>query len=453
MTIVILRGLLGLAVLLGVAWLLSTDRKRVPWRVIAWGMGLQMLLAVVLLGTGVGDQVLASVARGVQEFVSVNMFGAKMLFEDLSDPRRAIPEGLDAGQPGFIFAFAATGLLVIIFFSALMSILYHLGVMQLLIWCLARVMMVTMGVSGAEAMAMAANLFVGQTESPLVVKPYIEKMTLSELNAMMTGGFATVAGSVLVVYLGYLGPEIGVHLLTASVLSAPAAFVIAKIIVPETQTAVTAGHVELKIKREAHNLIEAATNGTQDGLKLYLNVIAMLLAFTALVQLVNWPLGELGAALFDGMALPTIDAATGRVTDAGNPLSLAKIFGWVLAPLAWCIGVGNWQDCQLFGSLIGLKLTTNEFVAFGQMLEYVKPVAEGAAADAGGVRFVSDRSAKMAAYALCGFANFASIGIQIGGISPLAPGRKTDLSRLAVRAMLGGALASACTAAVAGMFL
>lgn len=445
MTIVILRGLLGVAVLLGVAWLLSTDRKRVPWRVIAWGMGLQLLLAVLLLGTGVGDQVLASVARGVQRFVSVNAFGAGMLFNDLADPARELPGLPGVPGAGFLFAFAATGLLVIIFFSALMSILYHLGIMQILIWCLARVMMVTMGVSGAEAMAMAANLFVGQTESPLVVKPYIEKMTLSELNAMMTGGFATVAGSVLVVYLGYLGPEIGVHLLTASVLSAPAAFVIAKIIVPETETAVTAGHVELKIKREAHNLIEAAANGTQDGLKLYLNVIAMLLAFTALVQFVNWPLGELGAALFDGMALPTVDALTGQVTDAGNPLSLAKIFGWVLAPLAWSIGVGGWADCQLFGSLIGLKLTTNEFVAFGQMLEYVKPETDGG--------FASERSAKMAAYALCGFANFASIGIQIGGIGPLAPSRKTDLSRLAMRAMLGGALASACTAAVAGMFL
>ncbi|MEL7089789.1 MAG: nucleoside transporter C-terminal domain-containing protein, partial [Planctomycetota bacterium] len=317
----------------------------------------------------------------------------------------------------------------------------HLHNAQVLIWCLARVMMVTMGVSGAEAMAMAANLFVGQTEAPLVVKPYIEKMTLSELNAMMTGGFATVAGSVLVVYLGYLGPDIGVHLLTASVLSAPAAFVIAKIVIPEKEKSATAGHVELKIKRDAHNLIEAAANGTQDGLKLYLNVVAMLLAFTALVQLVNWPLGEAGAAVFESMPLATTDPATGRVLDPGNPLSLAKIFGWALAPLAWCVGVGNWNDCQLFGALIGLKLTTNEFVAFAQMKVYL---AEG---------FADPRSAKMAAYALCGFANFASIGIQIGGIAPLAPGRKTDLSRLAVRAMLGGALASASTAAVAGMFL
>lgn len=449
MTIQVLRGLLGVAVLLGLAWAMSTDRKRVPWRVIFWGMGLQLLLAVIVLGTGVGDQVLASVARGVQKFVSVNLFGAQMLFNDLADPARTQRDLPGIPGTGFIFAFAATGLLVIIFFSALMSLLYHLGIMQVLIWCLARLMMVTMGVSGAEAMAMAANLFVGQTEAPLVVKPYIEKMTLSELNAMMTGGFATVAGSVLVVYLGYLGPDIGAHLLTASVLSAPAAFVIAKIVIPETEKADTAGHVELKIEREAHNLIEAAANGTSDGLKLYLNVIAMLLAFTALVQLVNWPLGELGAALFSGMPMPTVDPATGEVLNPGNPLSLARIFGWVLAPLAWCIGIGNWHDCQIFGGLIGIKITTNEFVAFGEMLSALKPATEG---DSGG-RFIDDRSAKMAAYALCGFANFASIGIQIGGISPLAPGRKTDLSRLAVRAMLGGVLASASTAAVAGMFL
>jgi len=375
-----------------------------------------------------------------------------------------------------------------------MSILYHLWIMQMLIWCLARVMMVTMRVSGAEAMAIAANLFVGQTEAPLVVKPYIAKMTMSELNAMMTGGFATVAGSVLVVYLSYLGPEIGSHLLTASLLSAPAAFVIAKIILPETETPSTAGHVELKVKRDAHNLIEAAANGTQSGLKLYLNVIAMLLAFTALVKLIDWPLGAI--------AIEPWGIHAGEV-------SLAWIMGLVLAPLAWCIGVESWHDCRIFGGLVGLKLATNEFVAFGEMLNVVAamPVSEtssavieaavqeveaasgavsgvvsgaasGAASGAtsggvsgvasgvvseaasggggdasGGRGFNSSRSAKMAAYALCGFANFASIGIQIGGISPLAPERKTDLSRLAVRAMLGGALASACTAAVAGMFL
>jgi CNT family concentrative nucleoside transporter len=442
LTISILRGLLGIAVLLLVAWAMSHDRKRVPWRVIAWGMGLQLLLAALLLGNGWGQGVLAAAARGVQAFVEVNGFGAGMLFGDLADP----------GRPGgFIFAFAATGLLVIIFFSALMSVLYHLGVMQVLIWALARVMMLTMRVSGAEAMAMAANLFVGQTEAPLVVRPYLPKMTRSELNALMTGGFATVAGSVLVVYMSYLGPEIGPHLLTASLLSAPGAFVIAKIVLPETQTPTTAGRVELKVKREAHNLIEAAANGTSDGLKLYLNVVAMLLAFTALVKLVDWPLS---AIAWPGMGL-----------EAGD-LSLASIFGVVLAPLAWCVGVDNGHDCRLFGALIGLKLTTNEFVAFAEMLTYLPPApgsgateaaAASAADGAGGVahptHFTSPRSAQLAAYALCGFANFASIGIQLGGIGPLVPARKTELSQLAVRAMLGGALASSCTAAVAGMFL
>ncbi|MEO1235615.1 MAG: nucleoside transporter C-terminal domain-containing protein [Planctomycetota bacterium] len=432
MTVYILRGLLGIVTVLALAWLMSSDRKRLPWRVVVWGIGLQLLLAVVVLGTGVGEQVLGSAARGVQQFVSVNGFGAGMLFGDLADPARTLRGQPDALGSGFLFAFAATGLLVIIFFSALMSLLYHLGIMQVLIWCLARVMMVTMRVSGAEAMAMAANLFVGQTEAPLVVKPYIKKMTLSELNAMMTGGFATVAGSVLVVYLGLLGPEIGSHLLTASILSAPAAFVIAKVVLPETQTPATAGRVELKVNRQAHNLIEAAANGTQDGLKLYLNVVAMLLAFTALVQLINWPLGAIAVPAWG--------------LEAGD-LSLASIFGVLLAPVAWLLGVEGWHDCRIYGSLIGLKLTTNEFVAFAEMLS---AVAAESVEDGG---FASERSAKMAAYALCGFANFASIGIQIGGIAPLAPDRKTDLSRLAVRAMLGGALASSCTAAVAGMFL
>lgn len=421
MAIHLLRGVLGLVVLLGIAWLFSKDRRRVPWRVIGWGIGLQVLLAGIVVGTGSGERVLAAVARGVASFVQVNGFGAGMLFGELGDPAR---------PGGFIFAFAATGLLVIIFFSALMSLLYHLGVMQVLVWVLARVMMVTMGVGGAEAMAMAANILVGQTEAPLVVKPYIAGMTLSELNAMMTGGFATVAGSVLVVYMGLLGPEVGPHLLTASVLSAPAAFVIAKIMVPETRVPATAGRIELKIERDAHNLIEAAANGTTDGLKLYLNVIAMLLAFTALVKLVDWPLGAVGAAWL-GM-------------EAGQ-LSLAWLMGHLLAPLAWCVGVEGWHDSRLYGGLIGIKVATNEFVAFNDMMHLADPQGQGG--------FHAMRSAKMAAYALCGFANFASVGIQIGGITPLAPTRKTDLSRLAGRAMIGGVLASSCTAAVAGMFL
>jgi CNT family concentrative nucleoside transporter len=350
----------------------------------------------------------------VAAFVELNTAGAGTVFG-----------GLAAGGPGpagFVFAFAATGLVVIIPFAAMVGVLYHLGVMQVVIWALAKVMTLTMGVSGAEAMAMSANLFVGQTEAPLAVKPYLPGMTQSELMTLMTGGFATVAGSVLVVYMGVLGPEIGPHLLTASLLSAPAALAIAKVVLPETQAPATAGRVELRIERTADNLLEAAANGTTDGLKLYLNVLAMLIAFTFLIQVVN--------------------AGLGLIWD---PLSVEAILGTALAPLAWAIGVEGWHDAKLVGGLIGVKLATNEFVAFAQMQAALAPEA----ADG----FASERSAKLAAYALCGFANFASIGIQIGGITPLAPARKGDLSRLAMRAMLGGALASAATASVAGVFL
>jgi concentrative nucleoside transporter, CNT family len=422
-----LQAFIGIIVLLFLAWLMSANRWRFPWRVVIVGMLLQLGLAWMILGTGTGYQALESAKGFVVRLIAVNGRGTEMIFGDLAR---------GGGPFGFIFAFATSGLIVIIFFSALMAVLYHLGIMQVVIWLLARAMSFLLGVSGAEAMAMAANVFAGQTEAPLVVKPYIPKMTMSELNALMTGGFATVAGSVLAVYVGILGPDIGAHLLTASLLSAPAAFVIAKIIRPEVDQPVTGRNVELRIDRTAHNLIEAAANGTQDGLKLWLNVIAMLIAFTALIELVNWPLGSLGAAVF------------GMDPEA---LSVSAIFGWILAPLAWCIGIDNWRDCQLAGGLIGTKLAINEFVAFIDMGTMLGPIDEAGAHPQS--QFINPRSAKLVAYAMCGFANFASIGIQLGGITPLAPKRKTDLTRLAVRAMLGGALASGCTAAVAGMFI
>ena len=422
-----LRALIGILVLLSLAWAMSSNRRRFPWRVVIWGMGLQIALAGLILGTGVGVEALEAVKDFVVRLIQVNSRGTQMVFgSDL--PARTGPE--------FIFAFATSGLIVIIFFSALMAVLYHLGIMQVIIWLLARIMSAIMGVSGAEAMAMAANVFAGQTEAPLVVKPYLAKMTMSELNALMTGGFATVAGSVLAVYIGVVGPDIGAHLLTASLLSAPAAFVIAKIIRPEVDEPQTGRNVKLRFDRSAHNLIEAAANGTQDGLKLWLNVIAMLIAFTALIELLNWPLGSLGEAAF-GM-------------EAGA-LSVSSIFGWVLAPLAWCIGVNNWHDCQLVGGLIGTKLAINELVAFFDLGALLGPINEAGAHPES--KFADPRSAKLVAYSMCGFANFASIGIQLGGITPLAPDRKTDLTRLAMRAMLGGALASSCTAAVAGMFM
>ncbi len=423
----IAHGLLGLAFFCFVAWLMSSHRNRFPWRIVIGGLLAQLLFAGVFLGTGAGLSIFDGAARLVTKLISMAEPGAEMVFGVLAKPS-VMAEKL-GGEHAFIFSFAGSGLVAIIFFSALMSVLYHLGVMQLLVWALAKLMSWMLGVSGAESMSMAANVFVGQTEAPLVVKPYIPEMSISELNAMMTGGFATIAGSVLAVYVGFIGEEYGSHLLTASVLSAPAAFVMAKIMLPETGTPVTSGNVPLRFDKSANNLIEAAANGTSDGLKLWLNVIAMLIAFIALVNLVNWPLGALGN--YFGME---------------QTLDLNWVFGQLFAPIAWIMGVEGWHDCQLFGSLLGTKVAVNEFVAFDQLVKFL-PGGENEGA------FEHARSAQMAAYALCGFANFASIGIQMGGITPLAPDRKADIARLALRAMVGGAFASWMTASVAGMFL
>ena len=406
--VVVLRALLGIAFFIGVAWLMSSDRSRFQARAVFGGILLQFGIAWVVLETAVGTSFFEGISNFVSKLVSMAVPGATQVFGQLGDP---------AGSAGFIFAFAGTGLLLIIFVSALFSILYHVGVMQLLVWLLAKGMSATLGLSGGEAMAAAANIFMGQTEAPLVIKPYVPGMTKSELNALMTGGFATIAGSVMAVYMQILGPEFASHIITASVMSAPASFTIAKLVVPETERSRTAGGVELKIERNAVNVIDAATTGTLDGLKLWLNVMAMLVAFIALVNLVNWPL----SALSEG-------------------LTLAKIFGWVFAPVAWLMGVEGWHDCQMFGSLLGTQVSINEFVGY-QSLQAMKP------------DFEHVRSVKMAIYALCGFANFASIGIQIGGISAIAPERRGELAQLAFKAMLGGALACWMTATVAGVFL
>lgn len=418
----ITRALIGLAFFCLVSWLLSSHKKKFPVRVVAIGLAMQVVLGFFLLRTNVGIALFEGISGFVTTLISKAAPGTKLVFGGLSDGNFA------EGGWGYAFAFAGSGLTVIIFFSALMSVLYHIGIMQVLIYALARMMSVTMGVTGAESMSMAANVFVGQTEAPLVVKPYVPGMTRSELNAMMTGGFATIAGSVLAVYIGILGPEYGPHLLTASVMSAPAAFLIAKIMQPETEESATGAKVELKFERNASNLIEAAAIGTGDGLKLWLNVIAMLIAFMGLVALVDWPLTSIGDAM--GME---------------GGLSINRIFSWVFAPVAWMMGVEGWHDCNLMGTLLGTKIAVNEFLAFDS-LQGMLPGKEG-------VVFESARTAKMAAYALCGFANFASIGIQIGGITPLAPERRSEISKLVLRAMLGGAFASWMTATVAGMFL
>jgi CNT family concentrative nucleoside transporter len=428
------HGTLGLAFFCFVSWLMSTHRGRVPWRIVIAGLGMQLIFAVLFLGTGAGLSVVDWAAGIVTKLISMTQPGAEFVFGALAKPD--VMANAHGSEHAFVFSFAGTGLIAIIFFSALMSVLYHIGVMQVFVWLLAKVMSTLLGVSGAESMSMASNVFVGQTEAPLVVKPYIPTMTMSELNALMTGGFATIAGSMLAVYVGLLGEEYGPHLLTASVMSAPAAFVVAKIMIPETETPVTSAAVPLKFNRNANNLIEAAANGTTDGLKLWLNVIAMLIAFIALVNLVNWPLGYIG---HEWLGMPEASQS--------GALDLNWIFGWLFAPVAWIMGVDGWHDCRLFGSLLGTKIAVNEFVAFDQLVRFLPGGAEA------GAGFVHERSAQMAAYALCGFANFASIGIQLGGVTPLAPERKTDIARLAMRAMIGGAFASWMTASVAGMFL
>jgi len=407
-------------------------------RLIFGGLALQLGLALLILKTGPGRIALDAVSQFVTKILLFGEKGAGLVFgplvgfvheppTDPSAPPEAIswfsrfPYHLQTESPeeiSIFFAFKA--LPTIIYFSAVMAILYHLGIMQRLILLLARFMTWLMRVSGAESLAMAANVFVGQTEAPLVVKPYIPTMTRSELMALMTGGFATIAGSVLAVYIGVLGPDFAGHLLAASFMSAPAAFVMAKVLVPETEQSQTAGAVELHLEKDTVNVLDAAAAGTADGLKLYLNVVAMLIAFVAMVALLNY-----GLSVFEV---------------GGTALSLGRIFGWIFSPVAWLMGVA-WNDCQAFGTLLGTKVAVNEFVAFTNMAQIQA---------AGGM---SERSLAMAAYALCGFANFSSIGIQLGGIGPLAPERRADLSRLAVRAMLGGAFASWMTATVAGMFL
>lgn len=412
----VVRALLGISFFLAVAWAMSDNRKRFPVRVVVGGLALQLALALFCIKTSVGVAFFQSIAGFVQKLIQMAQPGVSMVFGNLSEGNFA------EGGWGFPFAFAASGLPVIMFFSALMAILYHLGVMQLVIYGLAQVMTKLMGVSGAESMSMAANVFVGQTEAPLVVKPYIPAMTRSELNAMMTGGFATIAGSVLAVYLGLLGEEYGPHLITASVMSAPAAFLIAKVMVPETEVPATGSNIELRVERSASNVVEAAANGTSDGLKLWLNVIAMLIAFMGLVAMLDWFLG----AVREGLTLNTV-------------------LSYLFAPVAWVMGVEGWHDCQLMGSLLGTKVAVNEFLAFDGLLKINQATGEAA--------FASQRTAIMASYALCGFANFASVGIQIGGITPLAPEKRSTIAGLAVRAMLGGAFASWMTATVAGMFL
>jgi CNT family concentrative nucleoside transporter len=442
-----LIGIVGMAALLLIGWALSTDRRAIPWRILIWGTALQLIFAIFILRTPIGAAIFAGANSVVVALLGFTVEGARFIFGDLvfnnvpvgtGDPGNApmVPTPGTVAQTGAFIAFNV--LPTIIFFSSLMTLLYHLGVMQFAVKGMAWVMQRTMRTSGAETLSAAGNIFLGQTEAPLLIKPFVERLTMSELMTVMTGGFATVAGGVMAAYVGMLAfyfPDIAGHLLAASVMSAPAAIVFSKLMMPEKEVPETQGTLSGPIERPDANAIDAAARGAGEGLYLALNVGAMLLAFIALIALINavitWVAGWSG--ITSGLIMIGL-------LDAGQALTLEIILGWLLAPLAWLMGV-PWQDATIVGSLLGIKTVVNEFVAYIQF--------SGTLADTN----LSPRSIVITTYALCGFANFSSIAIQIGGIGGIAPSRRSDLARIGLRAMVAGSLAAFMTATIAGMLV
>ena len=420
----VLFGFFGLAVLLGIAWLFSNNKMRVNWTLVLTGVTLQIAFASLVLLVPGGKDAFQVLGDGFVKVLSFVGAGSTFIFGDL----------MDTSKFGYIFAFQV--LPTIIFFAALMGVLYHLGVMQAVVRLMAWGITKIMRVSGAETTSVCASVFIGQTEAPLTVRPYISKMTESELLTMMIGGMAHIAGGVLAAYVGMLGagdPVQGAfyakHLLAASIMAAPATLVIAKILIPEMHEPLTRGTVKMEVEKTTANIIDAAAGGAADGLRLALNIGAMLLAFIALIALVNWPLTWLGDV-------------TGLAAMLGHPTDLATLLGYLLAPIAWVIGT-PWADATTVGSLIGQKVVINEFVAYLQLADIVNGKVAGVT--------LSQHGALIATYALCGFANFSSIAIQIGGIGGLAPERRADLARFGLRAVLGGSLATFMTATIAGV--
>ncbi len=415
-------SLLGLLVMALLAWAMSSHKTKVSPRIVVGGFFLQFLFAFLILKTAPGEyvfRVIGDFFTGILQFVDK---GSAFLFDIF--PRAGEEEGFPA-KYALWRSFAFGILPTIIFFSALMSVMYHLGVMQAIVKALAWLMRKTLGTSGAETLSAAANIFVGQTEAPLVIRPYVGQMTLSELNVVMVGGFATIAGGVLAAYVG-MGVDAG-HLITASVISAPAALMIAKIMQPETEESKTAGKVEFEANTNSVNVLEAAAEGTSAGLMLALNVGAMLIVFVAFVAMGNAFVGFIGSQVASWFNYP---AAAGW--------SLEMLFGHVFAPFAWLMGIPG-SECLKAGEVLGTKMVVNEFLAYIQL---------------GGLKEeLSPRTYMIMTYALCGFANFSSIGIQLGGIGGIAPERRSDLARLGFRAMLGGTLAAFMTACVAGVLI
>lgn len=429
-----LQSFIGLFVFIGLALVFSENRKKISWKIVGSGLLFQFALALLVLGVpalgwnGPLKVIFHLANEGILKMLSFTDVGSSFLLGPLASSEKS----------GFILVFQV--LPIIIFLSSLMTVLYHLGVMQLIVNGFARVMQKLLNLSGAESLAAAANVFVGQTEAPLIVRPYLQNMTRSELFSLMTGGMATIAGSVMAAYVGLLRdsiPGIGGHLLTASILSAPAALIIAKIMVPETQTPETLGSIPKEREKEHVNIIEAAAAGASDGLKLAANVAAMLLAFVAIIAMLDALLigtGDLAYQLFD---LFREDGAT-PLSQSMPELSLSFFLSWVFTPIAFFLGI-PFEDLNVAGALIGKKIVFNEFLAYLDLSKL------------GGS--IHERSAIVLSYALCGFANFSSIAIQIGGIGPLIPQRKRELARFGIRSVIGGSLAAFTTAAMASLLL
>lgn len=404
-------GLLGLVVILAAAWLWSNHKRDVKLRIVAWGLGLQFAFALLVLKTDFG-RIFQKIGEGVNAMLGYSQAGASFVFGDAL--------GKNSGPFGVIFAFQV--LPIVIFIASFFAILYYLGVMQWIVRGMAIGMQKVMGVSGAESLNVAASIFMGQTEAPLTIRPFIAGLTESELFTIMASGMAHVSGSVMAAYVMIAGVEIK-HLLTAVIMTAPATIMLSKIFVPETEKPATAGKVEVKIEKTAVNVIDAAAQGAGDGLHLALNIAGMLIAFLALIAMVNGIFG--GIHNMRGMGW--------------FPTSLESVFGVVFAPVAWIMGV-PWKDTRAVGDLLGTRLVLNEFVAFLKLGGPMKATLD-------------HRSFTIATYALCGFANFSSIAIQIGGIGALAPNRKSDLARLGIRAVAAGSMANFMSACIAGMLI
>lgn len=431
----LLRGVLGIAIMVLICYLFSINRSKINWKTVGVGLAMQLFLAIIIIKVPGVDRIFEYIANKFVDLLSYSTDGATFVFGDL---------GIDSGKAGFIFAFQI--LPVIVFFSAITAILYYYGILQKIVYGLAWLMAKTMGLSGPESLATAANIFIGQTEAPLTVKPYLASMSKSEIMCLMTGGMATIAGSVFAAFVLSLGKVEGIgsiqeagffakHLLSASLISAPAAVVAAKILVPEVEN--KAIEKVKVVSEKADNVLDAIAKGTVDGVKLAVNVGAMLLVFTALVSLINAimfnTIGE-----WTGLNEWVVESTSGRF----RGFDLTYIMGVVFAPIAWLLGTPS-DDIMVIGQLLGQKTVVNEFYAYEQL----KGILEG------GTVPLNKKSIVIATYALCGFANFASIGIQIGGISALAPNQRKNLTQLGMRALLGGTIASFLTAAIAGIIV